>query len=181
MGINFKGVAEAQANNITPWGVVDVFTIKSVEFNPSKKKGTLGMDVVFEREQDSFKHTFYLSEKALPRVVHLVKHAVGKDLDDDLSEEQLKAMLTGRKVGIKTSAKIDTDNGKAYTDLSFGGFACAPSEISTLKLNNSEQSLCKEAENIRNSGSRNDADSASGSGKSTPPAGSPAKTDDDPF
>jgi hypothetical protein len=153
MNLNFKGVEETKDIVSTSPGTKDVFTIKKVVFESSKNKGTMYMGVTFNNKASEFTHSFFLSEKALPRVKSLVKHAVGKELDDEVSEAQLIAMLTGKQVALKVTAKFDDANGRAYADLPFGGFAKAPSLIDELVFTPKEEAENKRAIEIRSSGS----------------------------
>ena len=148
-GINFKGVEEAKDKMITRPGTIGVFTVSDVKFANSEQKGTYYMGISFSREEDEFNHRFYLSQKALGRVVSLVKHAAGVKLEDDnVLEEKLIALLKGKKIGLKVTARIDEENGKAYADLSFGGFASDPDKVSELHFNTKEEELNARAKAI---------------------------------
>ena len=147
-GINFKGVEEAKERVMTRPGTIDVFDITEVKFDTTKNKGTYYMGVTFSRKADEFQHSFFLSEKALPRVVTLLKHAAGTELDSEVMEEKLIAMLKGKKVAMKVTAKFDEENGRAYADLSFGGFCKSPDKIKELAFTNKELELNKRAEEV---------------------------------
>lgn len=178
--INFKGVEEARESQMTEPGTIDVFTIKDVKFDSTKNKGTYYMGITFARTADSFNHSFFLSEKALPRVKSLVKHACsGKELDDELSEEQLIAMLKDREVALKVIPKFDEENGKVYPDLGFGGFCKDPDDVSKLAFNEREQADIKRAREMRSKSSTADADAPTA--KSAPTTKPGTVTDEDIF
>src|SRR5690348_13578473 len=138
-GLNFKGVDEAKDLVMTKPGTIAVFNIEEVKFDSSKNKGTYYMGVKFSKKGDSFSHSFYLTEKALPRVKTLIKAVTGKVIEEELLEEQIKMMLTGKEVALKVIAKIDEENGRAYPDLGFGGFCKPVANISELVFNDKEE------------------------------------------
>ena len=141
-GFNFKGVEEAKGGSLTRPGTIGVFKISEVKFANSEQKGTLYMGVTFSRKEDEFSHRFYMSEKALGRVKSLVKHATGAELNDEnVTQERLIAMLTGKELGLKVTARIDETNGKAYPDLVFGGFCSDADKVSDLSFSNKEEEL----------------------------------------
>jgi hypothetical protein len=156
--INFKGVEEARESQMTEPGTIDVFTIKEVKFDSTKNKGTYYMGVTFQRPTDSFNHSFFLSEKALPRVKSLVKHAANKELEDELSEEQLIKMLEGRELALKVIPKFDEENGRVYPDLAFGGFCKDAEDLSKLVFNEREKADIERARTIRRKANPADAD-----------------------
>lgn len=178
-GINFKGVEKAKESTMTRPGVIDVFEIKEVKFDTTPKKGTYYMGVSFSRKADNFSHSFFLSEKALPRVKSLVEYATGKSLEEELQEDQLIALLTGKKLGLKVTGKIDPENGRAYPDLSFGGFGCIAADVEKLVFNEVELEKNEKAKAALASASIANAESAD----SPMPAATPAtkKEDDNPF
>ena len=147
--ISFKGVEEAKERIMTPVGTIDVFTIEEVKFDATTKKGTYYMGVTFGRLTDSFNHSFFLSEKALPRVKSLCKVA-GKELgpEDELAEEQLKALLTGKKMALKVIPKFDEENGKVYPDLPFGGFAKTVDKKDELAFSDQEKANIAKAKQM---------------------------------
>jgi hypothetical protein len=157
-GLNFKGVDEVKETVMTAPGTIDVFTIKDVVFETTKNKGTYYMGVTFNNKSSEFKHSFFLSEKALPRVKSLVKHATGKVLEDEVLEEQIIKMLKGKELAMKVTAKIDEETGRAYPDLSFGGFSKEKEKIDELFFSDKEIELNKTAAAIRAAGSMANAD-----------------------
>jgi hypothetical protein len=141
-GFNFKGVEEVKDKSMTRPGTIALFKISAVKFAPSEQKGTLYMGVTFSRKEDEFSHRFYMTEKALGRVKSLVKHAAAADLNDEnVTQERLIALLTGKELAVKVTARIDEENGKAYPDLSFGGFCQDTDKLSDLAFNNKELEL----------------------------------------
>lgn len=180
-GISFKGVEEARETVMTPPGTIGVFTIKEVKFDSTKNKGTYYMGVLFARKQDQFSHSFFLSEKALPRVKSLVKIATGKSIGDEeeLTEEQLKVMLTGKELAMKVTAKFDEENGRAYPDLAFGGFGKAPANIAELAFSDDELAKNEKAKKVRAAGDISGADRPTMAPKSTATGATPPP--DDPF
>jgi hypothetical protein len=164
-GISFKGVEEAKDRVMTRPGTIGIFKISDVKFGQSEKKATYFMGVTFSRKEDEFSHRFYLSEKALPRVVSLVKAASGTILDgDDVSEEKLIALLKGKELAMKVTGRIDEENGKAYADLSFGGFCKDTAEIGELVFNHKEEDLNAQAAKVYAEGAKAKPEGA------TPPA-----------
>ena len=150
--INFSGVEEAKERVMTTPGTIGVFSISNVEFGTTKNKGTYYMGVTFTRKEDEFQHSFFLSEKALPRVKSLVKHASGVELDTSVHEEKLITLLKGRNLAMKVTARFDDENGRAYPNLPFGGFCKAPERVGELSFSKAEQDDIKRAEHIRQSG-----------------------------
>lgn len=154
-GFNFKGVEEAKGGSLTRPGTIGVFKISEVKFANSEQKGTLYMGVTFSRKEDEFSHRFYMSEKALGRVKSLVKHSNGgvELNDENVSQERLIAILTGKEIGLKVTARIDEANGKAYPDLVFGGFCSDPDKVSELSFSNKEDELNAQSKAIYAAGS----------------------------
>jgi hypothetical protein len=141
-GINFKGVEEAKEKVMTRPGTIGVFKISDVKFGTTKNKGTYYMGVTFSRKEDEFQHSFFLSQAALPRIVSLVKHAAGVKLDDDnVLEEKLITLLKGKDLALKVTGRIDETSGRAYADLSFGGFSKEPARIDELAFSQKEIEL----------------------------------------
>jgi len=175
--ISFKGVEEAKEVLMTPPGTIDLFDIKEVKFDTTKNKGTYYMGVTFARKGDQFSHSFFLSEKALPRIKSLVKMATKEVLEDDLAEEQLKIKLEGKKIALKVTARFDESNGRAYPDLIFGGFGKSADRLSELVFTEQEMALNAKAKIARESASKPDADKPTPSAAATPGA----KGDDDIF
>lgn len=147
-GINFKGVTEAKDKVSTRPGTIGVFTISEVKFDTTKNKGTYYMGVTFTRSNDEFSHSFFLTEKALSRIKSLVKHTAGVELDSEVMEEKLIALLKGKEIALKVTARIDETNGRAYPDLGFAGFCKNPTEISALVFSSKEEELNKKAADI---------------------------------
>lgn len=170
--INFKGVEEARESQMTEPGTIDVFTIKDVKFDSTKNKGTYYMGVTFARTADSFNHSFFLSEKALPRVKSLVKHAAQKELDDELSEEQLIKMLKDRDIALKVIAKFDEDNGRVFPDLGFGGFCKDPEDVAQLAFNEREKRDIERGREMRSKSKPADADAPIAKSAASKPAAS---------
>ena len=178
--LNFSGVEEAKESLMTRPGTKDVFEITEVKFDASKNKGTYYMGVKFTRKQDSFTHSFFLTEKALPRVKSLVKWACGVELDSEVVEEQLSKMLTGKKIALKVTGKIDETNGRAYPDLSFGGFGKEAGKLAELEFNEPElEKNRKAAEAYAKGPDAADKEDAGVPAGTT--ASAPAKAEDDPF
>lgn len=181
--ISFKGVEEAKDRVMTRPGTIGVFKITDVKFGQSEKKATYFMGVTFSRKEDEFSHRFYLSEKALPRVVSLVKAASGVVLGDDVSEEKLIALLKGKEIAMKITGRIDEENGKAYADLSFGGFCKDPAEIGELVFNHKEEELNAQAAKVFAEGAKAKPEGAAPaeefSATTSEPA--PAVPNDEPF
>lgn len=174
--LNFKGVEEAKDNAFTEPGTKDVFRIKEVKFDTTPNKGTYYMGVTFARKSDSFSHSFFLSEKALPRVKTLAK-ALGKELDEELSEEQLIKFFEGKDIALKVTAKFDETNGRAYADLAFGGFCKPVEKLGDLEFTDREKDDIARAKEMRRKSTSSEADAPSS--KSTP--ATIAKGDDEIF
>jgi hypothetical protein len=183
-GISFKGVGEAKDRVMTRPGTIGVFKITDVKFGQSENKGTYFMGVTFSRKEDEFNHRFYLSDKALPRVVSLVKVASGVVLDgDDVTEEKLTALLKNKELAMKITGRIDSTNGKAYADLSFGGFCKDPAEIAELVFNHKEEELNALAEKaFAQAASAKPEGAAPAAGESVlAEPGAAPKVDEEPF
>jgi hypothetical protein len=147
--LNFDGVEEAKGGNMTMPGTISTFKIKAVGFDNSTNKGTRGMNIEFVDTNDgsSFKHTFWLSQKALTRVQHLVSHACKQKLQGQVSEPQLKAMLENKILPLKVTAQITSEN-KVYPDLSFGSFTA--DDINELSFTSSEREDIERGKALRN-------------------------------
>lgn len=174
--LNFKGVEEA-GRPLTSPGTKDVFTLKSVVFGASKEKGTASMTVEFiqRNELSGFKESFYITEKAMGRIQHLVSRTTGTKLDGDVTEEQMIAKLQGKKIGLKVIGRVGQD-GNGYPCLPYGGFACKPEEVNNLEFTPQEQNAInaalKAAEEARSKG----ADSEGSSSSSSPGSASSPST-----
>lgn len=150
-GINFSGVEEVKSRTSTKPGTIGVFTITDVKFNSTPNKGTYYMAVTFSRDDDDFRHSFFLTEKALSRVKTLVKHAAAVELDGEVLEEKLIALLKNKQVALKVTARIDEANGRAYPDLSFGGFSKSAADVGSLSFTSKELELNANAKTINSS------------------------------
>jgi len=125
--MNFNEVKEAEGADFAIPGTKAIFTIASVESDVSKA-GKDFLKITFDSAQGGFNHYFYLVEKALSRVQHIWKHSHdGEMLTGDVTPEALVAGFVNKKVGLKLTGRI-ANNGKSYADLSFGGFACDPTD-----------------------------------------------------
>lgn len=105
MKVNFTGVTATKKQGC---GIADT-TIKEVAFGESKVKKTPYMSVTTESENGAL-HTeeYYLSQKALPKLKHLMEDGLGCDqsqLDRDITEEQMRSLLVGKKVRLKFSGE----------------------------------------------------------------------------
>lgn len=156
-GINFKGVQEVKDKTSTRPGTIGVFTVSDVTFGTTKNKATYYAGVTLSRAEDEFKHSFFLTENALGRFKTFIKSVSGEELDSEVSEEKIIFLLKGKEVAIKVSAKIDETNGRAYPDLSFGGFSKPVSRLSELAFTPKEQELIDKAKAIYASASSTDA------------------------
>jgi len=176
-GISFAGVEEVSDIQYTRPGVIDVFEIEKVEFGNTKNKGTYYMGVTFKRKADQFSHSFFLSEKALPRVKTLVKNATGIVIKDDevVYEEQFVKMLTGRKLGLKVTGSVDETSGKWYADLAFGGFCKPAANVSDLAFTSDEEEKNRQAAIAATKAATKSADAPTGEAAGT--ASAPATAD----
>jgi len=122
--LNFDSVEEAEGSNMTQPGTIEIFKITEGEFVSSKEKGTPGIKLTFlEKAGSSFSHNFWLTAKALGRIKHLVKHAAQQELSGNVTPSQIIAMVKDKKLPLKVTAQINTQNGRVYPDLPFGGFS----------------------------------------------------------
>ena len=122
--LNFDGIDEAEGSNMTQPGMIAIFKVTEGEFISSKEKGTPGIKCTFlEKEGSSFTHNFWLTAKALGRIKHLVKHAAKQTLSGTVLPSQIIAMVKDKKLPLKVTAQINTQNGRIYPDLPFGGFS----------------------------------------------------------
>jgi hypothetical protein len=163
MNYNFSNVKAAENKAFTEPGTIDVFKITKVEFVDSKEKKTRGMEVTFENETSSFRHTFWLTEKALDRIQYLAVRVLKKEITgNDVNEEQLKAMFTGKTLPLKVIGGV-SKNGKGYADLAFAGFSADKKE--DLKFTTNELGLIEKAKQaiIDSAGSNADRETPSAS------------------
>lgn len=127
--INFKGVeVAAEVKSGLGLGIHEV-TISGVVFEKEKNdKATPYADVTFLNEEGDFSDKFHLTQKALPKLKHLLigLNAPENILEGELTEEQLKAFLTGKKVRICISGREYMGNDgtiKVARELGFSRFA----------------------------------------------------------
>ena len=178
-GINFKGVEEAKDSTMTRPGTIDVFEIKEVKFETTKGKGTYYCGVTFARKNDNFRHSFFLTEKAVGRLKALIKAATGKVLEEEVFEDQIKVMLEGKKVALKVTGKVDETNGRGYPDLAFGGFAKDPSMVGELSFSDQENDKNKAALEAIAHARPEAADGAESEKTTAPAAGAPGTAKDE--
>lgn len=141
MKVNFTGVSSVKKQGC---GIADT-SITDVTFGESKQKKTPFVAVTTASENGAL-HTeeYYLSPKALPKLRHLLEEGLGLEgsqLDRDITEEQMKSMLVGKKVRLKFSGeeyiRKDSTLGIKVT-IGFGNFAenmKVPKERSALSFN----------------------------------------------
>lgn len=99
-------------------------TINTVELIYSSQKQTPGAEVTFaDAEGIVMKETFWLSEKALPRVQYLVKGITGEPMTGQFAtNEEVVAVLAAKLVGKTANIVVDGENrtkekdGKTYTN-----------------------------------------------------------------
>jgi hypothetical protein len=137
--MDFDNVNEAAGGDLIKPGYKGIFTISEVkdEKNANEKQY---FGITFTCDDGSFKQQFYTSQPALPRIKHLWSRATQSELSGQVTEQQIIAGLTGKKVGLKVSGRVGS-NGKTYPDLSFGGFACVatPEELEALQFTKKEK------------------------------------------
>jgi len=167
--LDFTGVEEAEGSNMTQPGMITIFKIIEGEFLSSKEKGTPGIKLTFvEKDGSSFTHNFWLTAKALGRVKHLVKYAANQELSGNIMPSQIIAMVKDKKLPLKVTAQINTQNGRVYPDLPFGGFSAEKVEDLTFTVKENEEIAKGKALASENHVSNSDAE--------TPTAGTPAAT-----
>lgn len=171
MGLNFDGIEAAADRIMTQPGTIGVFKIVKPEFGESKEKHTRYLKLVFEDKTSSFSHSFYLSEKALPRLQSLAEASLGAKLTGNLNDEQIIAKFTGKEVALKVTGQVST-TGKGYPNLSFGGFCKPKGEVQFLEFNSKEVEEIEAAKAAiaRNPGASADQESA-GTATGAPAAG----------
>lgn len=169
--INFAGVDVAKEMSMTYPGTIAVFKIADVSFAESTNTKTPYMKVTFEEQDDngksisSFNDSFFLSEKALPRVQSLVVDATGKKLTAAVTEEQLVIMLKGKLIALKVTGQVST-NGKGYPKLGFGGFSKPAGEVQFLNFNKQEKDSIESAKAAIAASNAGNADAEGGAPKS---------------
>lgn len=132
--MNFDGVEEPQNKPKTSFKRVEkgaqVLTITSVEEGNSAS-GTPYMEVEFtsERFDASFKHKFFTTPGAMPRIQSLVIGFTGSKLTGNVDVTTIATLLVGQSSNCIVDARAVTKevNGKVYTneyaDLRFAAFA----------------------------------------------------------
>ena len=127
MKVNLKGVSAGTKRQGS--GIADV-TITGAAFGESTVKKTPYVEVTTENATGAtHSDQFYLSPGALPRLRHLLEDGLGytsEQLDRDLTEDQMKALLVGKKVRLKFSGEEYVRKDQTIgmkTTLGFGNFA----------------------------------------------------------
>lgn len=154
--LDFGGVAAASEYSMTSPGTRGIFVIDVVAFGTSKEKSTPFMELTFvnKAESTSFRHKFYLTAGALPRIQYLHVQVNGSEItagsmDQTALEAKLTAAFKGKEVALKTTGQVNEDNGKAYVDLPYSGFAkpaaAYKSDPNILKFTPQETGLVNEA------------------------------------
>lgn len=139
MQLDFNNVSEASDAIYTEPGTIDSFLIQDVTFGESSN-GKGYIECNFKQDNgSSFKHRFYTSSGALPRIQSLWKTVNGATLSGQVGEEQIVAGLKGKKLALKVTARIAEDTGRAYADLPFGGFCKTVDKMSELSFTSAEQ------------------------------------------
>jgi hypothetical protein len=156
VNLNFDNVTAAAEKIMTPPGTIDVFKISKVEFGSSKNKQTGFMKLTFENKDSSFNHSFYFSEKALPRIQSLAE-ALGSKLAGAMTDESLTARFLNKEIGLKVTGQV-SDQGKGYPNLSFGGFCKPKTEVQFLAFNSKEKEEIEAAKSAMARNSSNTAD-----------------------
>lgn len=162
---NFDNVSSAAERIMTQPGTLGIFKISEVTFGVSKEKQSPFMELTFEDKDSSFKHPFYLSEKALPRIQSVIKAVMGKEVKGNINEEQLVVMLKGKEIALKVTGQV-SNKGKGYPNLSFGGFCKPKGEVQFLEFNSKENDeiAAAKAAIARNSSAGDSEGTSSGSG-----------------
>lgn len=185
---NFAGVEEAGLSMTSP-GTFDIFEIAGMKFGVSTGKQVPEVEVTFNQKPgvtalSSFRKKYFFTEKAMPSFQHLVAKSTGNKLTATVTEEQLTALLKGKKLGLKVTGSVGS-NGKGYPDLPFSGFACSTADFAAFKASGfspAEQELINKAieaiSTSSSSGADNDGPGQQGGGSSSSTAGG---TDDLPF
>lgn len=170
--LNFDNVEEPGLPLTSP-GTIAIFLISEPKFDSSKEKGTPFLGVNFQQIGDTgsivsqFTESFYTTQKAMPRIQHLVSRSTGSKLAGDVTEEQIVTKLKGKKVALKVGGRVGS-NGNGYPRLAFGNFAAAPDKIGELSFTPAEQAEVEKAlQAIAESRSRNaDSEGATASASS---------------
>ena len=130
MKINLGGV-EAATEKESTFKVVKkgVQPLTIVEVTETvAASGTEGIEVTFQASDEAtFKHKFWTSAKALPRVVYLIEKFTEKPVPiGDLGIEVLSALLVGKTRPVVVDARLVTSKDGKYTneypELRFSGF-----------------------------------------------------------
>lgn len=169
MELDFKGVDQAKGKPMTVPGTIGLFTITAVKFDKSKEKQTPYMEVTFDHESDGtqFRHSFYLSQKALPRIQHLIASATGSEITEKITHEILPKKLMGKKIGLKVLGEI-SNKGKGFPTISYSGFATSPEEVQFLSLTSLEKEACEAAKEAMKRSTVENADTESGDSSAAP-------------
>jgi hypothetical protein len=170
--INFDNVQDTGRPMTSP-GTIAVFEISKIEFKLSKEKNSPYAELEFTEEGGAtgFRESFYLTEKALPRLQHVAINFMGAKLAGDLTEEQIVAKLSKKRGGLKVGGRVSS-NGKGYPSLAFGGFAKPAGQVGELSFTAAEEAQNTAAiEAIKNSQSSQADSEGSGGGNTPPPSG----------
>lgn len=164
--LNFDSVGEAEEMNIVQPGTKAIFKIIKGE-GKQNANGKDYLELTFQQDTGAeFRHQFYLSPKALPRIQHLYKAVTGSKIQGAITVEGIIAALMNKKFAMKVTGRVGS-NGKTYCDLSFGGFAAPVDKLDELAFTPKEQQSIDEAlENQKNSMSIADSESGAPKGES---------------
>ena len=142
MQLDLNTVEAAADRGFTSPGTIDVFGLDEIKFDKVNEKEIF--EITFGRKDDSFRETFYLTEKASPRFVYLWEKLMGTEAQIPQEEAGVIAALKGKKLGLKVGGRIGTI-GKGYPSLPFSGFACAVDQLSELSFSTKEKVGIREA------------------------------------
>lgn len=174
---DFTGVEAASEKTLTSPGTRAVFKCSEVKFDISQN-GKDFMEVTFDNNSSSFRHRFYMTEGAYPRVQFLHKAIYnGDELTGAVNETQLIAKFKDKEVALKVGGRVGND-GKGYPDLGFGGFAKHPTRLAELEYSTAEQAAVDEALEA-NRNYNNASPDAENNGQAGAPAPAATGTADD--
>lgn len=151
--IDFTGTEAASSKPYTRPGTIDVFKITKAEFDSSKNTKKPYLKLIFENTDSMFSHSFFLAgkdtdttKKVLSRIQYVLVtiHGEAGKLTGKITEEQIKAKLVGKEIGLKVKGEV-SDQGKGFATLSFSGFASKPEEVKFLSFTKEEQQSIEEA------------------------------------
>jgi hypothetical protein len=164
--LNFDGINEAEEMNIVAPGTIALFQVIKGE-KKSNANGKDYLELTFQQDTGSeFRHQFYLSKGALPRIQHLYKAITGNKIEGAMTVEGLVQAFKSKKFAMKVTGRVG-NNGKSYCDLSFGGFAAPADKLNELSFTPKEQAAIDEAiENERNSLTIADSEAGAPKGES---------------